>query len=485
MIVEFGEWLPDYPDYANPGAITAKNVYPFANGYKQVNALTESSNALTARCQGAYSCRDQDGNTYNFAGDATKLYSLDSGTFTDASRLVGGAYGTISTEAWEFTRYGQLVVATNWTDNPQSITLGGANFAVLTTALKARHVATVDAGGGFIFFGNTYDGTDGNVPHRVRWSAENGPTDYTYSVSTGADYQDLPDDGWVQRIIGGEWGTVFQEYAINRFTYTGASDRFQRDKVESRGTPAPGSVVRLGTTIFYLSHDGFYQFDGQTSTPIGKNKVDKWFYTDLDDALISRVSAVVDPFNSLVIWAYPGVGNSGNCSKLLFYNWSTQRWSYAEMTTEILTVGLSSGYTLDSLDALGTLDSLVESLDSRSYTGGSTILNAFSSSHKIAELSGAALTATIDSKEAQLTDGGRSMLRAIKTLVDGGTHAVKVAIRNNLADTETWSDYVPQAPSGRFATRQSGRYHRIRVEISGGFTDALGVDLYHKARGKR
>ena len=39
MIIENGEWMPDQPDYANPGAITAKNCYPAQNSYKPLHGL--------------------------------------------------------------------------------------------------------------------------------------------------------------------------------------------------------------------------------------------------------------------------------------------------------------------------------------------------------------------------------------------------------------------------------------------------------------
>ena len=54
MQVPFAEWLPDLPDHMNPGATEATNVFPAVNSYRPFNDIAvTSSNALTARCQGA------------------------------------------------------------------------------------------------------------------------------------------------------------------------------------------------------------------------------------------------------------------------------------------------------------------------------------------------------------------------------------------------------------------------------------------------
>src|SRR5713101_8264847 len=99
MAIEpFGEWLPDQPDFGNPGAKTIKNVIPLTKqSYGPMPTPQVYSGALTARCQGSYSFLDAGEAVHIFAGDATKLYHLTAGSapsFTDVSRLAGGAYAT-------------------------------------------------------------------------------------------------------------------------------------------------------------------------------------------------------------------------------------------------------------------------------------------------------------------------------------------------------------------------------------------------------
>lgn len=482
MIINFGEWLPDVPILRNPGCSLVNNVRPIAGGYEQFNDLSSYTTALTAACQGAASAKDKDGNAYNYAGDATALYSLTTNTYNDVS-LVGG-YTTGAEERWEFEKWGEQVLATNWNDDIQTITMGGANFADLAgTPPRCRTMAAVRD---FLFLGNIYDATDGAVPHRIHWSAINDITDWTPSVSTQSDYQDLVGGGgWVQRIIGGEFATIFQEHSIQIASYSGPPTIFRIDEVEKgRGTPAPGSVVKLGKFIFYLGQDGFYYFDGG-SNPIGKNKIDNYFWNDVDSGSLHLMSAAVDPVNSLIIWAYPSSGSS-IANKLLIYNWSTDRWAPAEVDIEVMVDALSSGYTMETLDTLSAdLDALTIPLDSRFYTGGNSFITAFGSDHAQASFEGAALTAVFQTGEFQPFPDRKGTIRELRPLVSGGTHSCRLASRGSQSDAITWAASIPQSPSGRFATRKNSRYFRVEVSVSGGFESALGVNVLGKPRGKR
>src|SRR5579864_4737594 len=134
--VPFGEWLPDQPDFNNPGASTIKNVVPLTKqSYGPMPTPQVYSGALTARCQGAYGFLDASGAAHIFAGDATKLYQLTAGSapnFSDISRASGGAYATGSmidplmptAPSWCFTSFGERIIATNYADDVQTFLVG-------------------------------------------------------------------------------------------------------------------------------------------------------------------------------------------------------------------------------------------------------------------------------------------------------------------------------------------------------------------------
>ena len=73
-MIEFGEWLPDQPDYLNKGVTTALNCYPSATGYRSVKAFQAVSGAATNTIAGVFAAKENSGNVKLFAGDDTKLY---------------------------------------------------------------------------------------------------------------------------------------------------------------------------------------------------------------------------------------------------------------------------------------------------------------------------------------------------------------------------------------------------------------------------
>jgi hypothetical protein len=352
--IPYGEWLPDIPAHQNPGMLTARNCKPYVNSYGPISQWTAFSDALPAYPRGNILVRDKDNNVYYFVGDETDLYDLTGTGWTERTRTSGGDYATATDEVWEFAQWSQIVVATNFSDEMQSITLGGANFANLGgTPPQARHIAVVRD---FMVAGNTWDASDGNVPNRIRWCAKGDITDWTIAAATQADKEDLlGEGGWVQRVVGGEYGIVFQERSVWRMTYVGSPVVFQLDEImPSRGTIAPGSVIRVGHLTFFLSNDGFEVLvNGTERNRIGHNKVDRTFFADLDEANIHRMSATASPKEKLVYWSYPGEGNSGGTpNKVLIFDWENQRWS--EMNDVVYAMGSASdtGTTMDAMDAV-------------------------------------------------------------------------------------------------------------------------------------
>lgn len=488
MIIPFGEYTPDLPKLGNTGATTAKNVIPAKAGYKPLNSLTTYSNALTAYCRGAFSAMDSTGNVSSYSGDATKLYRLIGTTQTDSSK--SGGYSLAVDSYWEFAQWGNTCIATNF-DNPmQVITLGGSTFADLAAgAPRARHISVVRD---FVFVGNTYDSTDGNVPNRVRWSALNNSTDWTVSATTQADYQDLQGNGgWVQSIVGGDRALIFQERAIWMATYVGSPVVFNFDAIEeARGAFCPRGVIKVGEIVYYIADDGFYAITGGQSVPIGFGKVDKTFLADINDSYLHRVTAAAIPDEKVIMWSYPGAGSTdGTPNKIILYNWASQKWAHAEFNHQILLRSMSVGTTLDGLDAISSsVDALAFSLDSKVWMGGKLQLSAFNTSNQQAYLTGTALDATIETGEFQPEgiEGYRSEITEVMPIVDGGIHTVQMGTRETQASSIVWGNVSTENSSGICPVRSNARFHRVRTNITGSFTDATGVKLEsYSAVGKR
>lgn len=497
-IIPFGEYMPDQPPLNNPGSDNILNVVPRTkDSYGPAPSLATVTDAIGARCQGAIFTKDADANIYGFAGDASKLYQYGAGSlnWTDVS---GTTYGTLPEESWNFTVYGEMVIATNYTDPIQVITLGGAAFADLSMAApKARYIAVVKD---FVMVANTDDGTDGPVPQRVWWSAIDDPTSWPTPGTVAAaqvlsDYNDLAGDGgWNQGIVGGLSGAdviVFQEKRVFRGMFVGPPIIFSFDVVDgARGTPAPSSIVSVGPVCYYLADNGFYVCDGVSSVAIGEQKVDRTFWSMVDQNYLYRITAASDPFNKLIYWAFPGPQNQdGLPNYILVFNYELGRWSLQQLETEYMLRSYSTGYTMDQLDVFGDMESMPQvSLDSRTWAGGLLSLSGFTPQHAMGNFAGPALAASMDTTEAQLTEKGRAYLSRVYPVTDSGAATIQVGHRQNLYTQPTWTNVVPMlTTTNSCPVRVNDFYHRVRVNIPAGqeWSHAQGCMIDAVAAGRR
>lgn len=493
-IIPFGEWLPDMPELANPGASVAKNVVPDANSYRSFPKLNTYTSSIGGICKGAIVARDNAGNYYNFVGDTSSLYVSTQLSWSAVTRL-SSSYNTPSDDYWEFVQFGNRVIGVNGcnADAPQVISLGAANFADLSgNPPRARHIATIKD---FVVLGNI-SATAGLAPQMVRWCAINNPESWTPDAATQADFQDLPGDGgWIQSIVGGEFGsgTVFQERAIYRMQYVGGQLVFTFDKVHTNvGVYAPGSVVSYRNFSFFLSEEGFYMFDGTNIVPIGSGKVDQTFFADLDVSNVHRMRGVADAQRKIVIWAYPGAGNiGGNPNRLLIYNWAYKKWSRVEdINIENILRAIPDTYTIDSLDSVSSnIDALVVSLDDAQWRTGNLLLGAFNDKHRLALFNGSAMSAVVETGEHQFNPKGLSYVTEIRPVVLGNSSSVTLAVatRNVLNESAIYS--IAQTPNstGFVSVRATGRFHRFKLVTADGkdFEHLMGVDVLGQDDGVR
>ena len=110
MQIPFGEWLPDQPEYNNPGANTANNVYFAASSYKRFPSLVNySSNNITKDSRGAGSFRDNSNTVFNFVANEETIYQLSSGTFTERGargKVLSTAFATCTITVSDYANIG-------------------------------------------------------------------------------------------------------------------------------------------------------------------------------------------------------------------------------------------------------------------------------------------------------------------------------------------------------------------------------------------
>ncbi len=500
-VIPFGDYTPDLAALGNPGVLMARNCIPQARGYRCFPGLAvyAGPGPLADRIVGAIAAKDKDGNTINYAGicgtgNQARLFQLVASSWQDRSG--GGSdgepgYAVNEGEAWEFAKWGESMLATTISEPLQQHVFGASAFTNAITSdrrPRARHIAIIRD---FTVLGNIDDsvgeGADGIVPSRVWWSGINNVGLFEEGGALSqSDFQDLQTGGAVQRIVGGEAGTVFCETAIFRMTYVGAPIVFQFDEIErNRGVWVPGSVATAGRLTFFLDRDGWYIWDGQSSIPIGVDRIDRAFLSGadaIDLAHLDRVSAVADPVNRLYYCAYPSVNAAGGTpDRILVFDWVNRKWSLAELRCDFLFRALSEGNTLDSLDTVsGSLETLSASLDSAIYTGRSVSLAAFDGAHALCFFTGDPLPALIDTAEVRLapTAGGRTVVTSVRPVVDGAQSVSVQPLTRDLPTQPAIEGSIAVADAtGECRIRSNARYHRFRTRIAGPFTAALGVEV--------
>ncbi len=470
--VTFGEWLPDQPGVI--GALTtAKNCFPKAVGYGPFPQEVDYSDAAPQDLTAAAAAKDTNSITSIYAAGTTRLFKLDTSDFSwdDISATTYSG-----TSGWKFTQFGNSLIAANESNTMQYIdVMSGTTFADLAAdAPKAKFVTVVRD---FVVSG--YQSANKN---RIQWSGINNEKTWTTSATTQADFQDVPDGGFVQGVTGGEFGLVLLERSIVRMSYVGTPLIFQFDNIaRNRGCFEPNSVIQWQGITYFLGDDGFYACDGQNLKNIGAEKVNRYFFNSLKESDLGNMSAAIDPINNLVVWGYPTVDLD---YRVLVYHVPTGKWSYSDSTATRVAPVSTPSITLEGLDAFSaSLDALGISLDSRNWLGGKLLLLGIDG-NKLITFTGASKTATIETADIS-ADANQSMVTMLKPIVDGGTGDASVASRLQLNQTVTFPTVTSANSENRIGVRSYGRYHRVKLQPTGTWSTAIGIDVDIQQAGTR
>ena len=480
-MIPFSPFLPDIAAFETAASKEALNVIPSVSGFRPFPRLSTVTAPITAAAQGAITTRSTSGAIFNFCGDATKLYLLESDglTWSDVSRTSGGAYSTAADARWSFTQFGDYVIACNGADVPQVFQLVvSSNFAALGgSPPQAYFPGTIRE---FGILAKT--ATENN---RIRWSAIGNVADWVTSATTLSDVQDFPEGGAIVGFVGGEYGLVFLERAIYRMSFEGPPTVFRFDKIANfLGCRAEGSIASYENLVFFLSDDGFYMVRGGSEiVPIGAEKVDRWLESNLSDAHIYRISSAIDPVNKLYVFGFASNNGSGVADQVLVYHWITGQWSRAAIAHQVLySSATQASYTIDGMDAVSaTIDGIPFPVDSRFWSGtGRLLLSGFDTGNRQGVFTGAPLEAIIETGDNQLTPGRRSLFRGLRPIVEGQgvVPSLTVGTRDHLSESVSYGSPVAANQYGICNARANGRYHRARITIpaESQWSFARGVD---------
>ena len=513
-------------------------------------ALTSNVATITTASAHKYSTGDSvtvDASNNVFDGTYVITATPTATTFTyakvNANITSAAATGTViapdytSIYRWQFIQFGNYAIATNGSEKVQYYDVNASSYFgdLAATAPVAKFVTAVRD---FVVCANIGGGTN---PAKVQWSDINAPNDWTAGGASQSDFQELPDGGDITQIVGGEFGIVFLEKAIVRMTYIGSPLFFQFDTISRNvGCIEGGSVAQYSGVTYFLADDGFYSCNGQQVTPIGAEKIDRFFFNNANIADIDTISSSIDPERNLVIWNYT---NTSGDRELLIYNFQTQKWSSADTDVDYLGTLATTGTSLEGIDtaynvtagsfvatkeytirsvgttdytligavantvgvlftatgvgsgtgvaidmaasaaALKTIDTLVTTMDDRLYKGGKFIFGGVRDA-KIITFTGTNATASITTNDLEY--GYNSVLTLIRPSVDNGSADVSVASRRMLDDTITFGSSVSASSEGRCPVRSASRYHRVNfVPTGANWFSAIGMDIDYSEQGTR
>ena len=462
--------FPPFEPDKSPFNVTASdamlNVLPAADGWKSMPDVTVVSEALASACVGAIYYKDSSGNVTIFAATETDLYTMSTAstpyTWTNVSKSAA-AYSVPTGEKAALVGFGTYIFANNLGTTPQKFNVGSDSaFSDNTNMPQAKYMWTA---GPYVVCGHLTTSVSS-----VQWSGLEDGTFWTVG-ERGSDIQDRPGGGEVQGGLGDQRGAVvFFRDKIEYMQFVPDSDwtfTFAQGN-PARGVVAPYSIAQIGPGRFvYLCEDGF--FEGIQGRPIGGERVDAWFKSQVDTDQLPDVRAYADPFEKIVWWRYT---KADQTSELIGWDWQLDRWCRSDQDLEEAGTLATAALSWDGLDSLyATIDDASIPFDSRIFQGGRPTFAIFTTAHKLAFLTGSAKAATLETATTELNPGMRSFVNGGRLIGDVPTYTAQIGHADYHGDSITWKSAVsPSSRSAHIPFRASGRLHRARINIAASAT---------------
>jgi hypothetical protein len=421
--------------------------------------------ALAAACKGLYVSRLNDGTTKTYAGTATKLYELSSGTWTDRS-LGAGTY--TSTTVWRWATWGNVTYAVSPYTKLQKATTGA--FATVTTSgTDGPKAAVLCTSLGFLIAANYDDGTayqDG-----VFWSALNAPDDWRPDVATQCGYtqlRDTPGPITAMRTLN-EQIVIYKARSMFVGTYQGPPVLWGFRLVSPDiGAVSQEAVVDVAYAHFWIGYNDIWQFDSTVPTPIGGG-IREWFFARVDRTQLDKIQGLFDRDRNLIYWFYPTAADAGALTKYIVFNLTTRKWGAGTLSIEFAAEVLTTGDTYDSFSSGTTWDSVPElAYDSGTFSASLPYPAVMNTSHKLCYLAGVAGTSTFTTGRMGEEDAVSLLRRISPRWLSGPTTGSLTNKYAMAAGATLTADTARTMTTGkRFDMLRAARWHAATLTTTG------------------
>jgi hypothetical protein len=489
QIIPFGEFAPDRSVISGQSPMI-KGVLPLSGRYAPLPDLQQvrAGSMLNDRCLGGKSFYDKASQaSVTFLADHGRLYRVIGKVPSDVSKSAGYSFSFDWGVAFE--QFGDNIVAVGRGVTPQRYVFGSSSlFADLANAPTGDTVFRIR---NHLFI------CEGNV---VNCSGFNNITIWDPSTPGAQAFQNEVNqaNGLIVAGWGGEQGAIFQERGIVRLTYTGAAAPFIFDEVEGgRGVCGPNAWSPWGKIAFCAAEDGFYTFDGLAATPIGADRVDRYFASRLNYGYRHRVWASIDAKRKCWMVAFPTEG-AIEPNEVLIYSWSDNKWTWDEFDSqygfEMHREPVDADDEAGLIELFGTADADdpvfdTISADSPLFRESRAEWAVINGDRKLCQFTGANRAADLSTATYDIA-GRKTFVSELWPVTDAPYASVsgQVATRlRRLDEVETVSPVSPMNAEGFCPVYAEGRYQRGLVGIAAGaaWTEATGVHHDGRESGER
>lgn len=236
----------------------------------------------------------------NYLFLSKKIYRYNDASFDEIS-CYPGEVSNISVAT-----YGDWIIITDGQNQPKILkNPDGNSFADLGgSPPKAKYVFFNN---GHLILANLIEGST-SYPKRIRWSARENIEDWAESLTTGADYQDFPDNLGAITGIGslGDSFAIFFSDSISLGVYSGGiyTFSFKHNAFKNIGCPYPKSIVSVGNAIYFWGRESIYKLSADGLVDIAHNRVKRYVFDNFNKDQASQISAIFDYRRGLIFWGY-------------------------------------------------------------------------------------------------------------------------------------------------------------------------------------
>jgi len=490
--IPFGEWLPDVPDYKNPGCLTANNVIPSPGGYGPFLGAVAQGDSTAGTCLGAKHLFRTTGAAIVVGGTGTSLFSIVGGTLAATTGLTD-----IGADAyWSIAQFNAFVIAAGPNNNIKALTDIDSDTTWSDLAGSPPQAKVVARVGNFLMAANLP-----SLPFSFQNSALNSPTDWPTPGTADARQKSSGrgnlqfEYGEITGIAGDRYAMMFQQRAVSRIDFVGPPQVFQITPIEeARGCIAPQSIITVGFMTYFLAHDGFWATDGNQTFPIGTSKVNRWFFDNVSETDRFRTQGAIIWEKECIIWSFYPADNATGFNRQIIFSWAQNKWSTANLPVDWIVDNKVGATTLEDLDALfATLEDVTPNLDSSFWGARSRVLSAFiqdgAGNTEINLLNGTALEAEFETSDTEPKPGNRVAVKRIYPMVENADINTTAALvtREQKGGAPMTTAFAPINNAGFCPVNGSGRFVRTRTVIpaAASWDRAQGVMAAFRVTGMR